>query len=87
MSYPRNLQYALLPKAEWDHVTERLQDCGGVTIVDITKLGEHVHAATGRGHMLANGNIGRKLRSGGRVYIAPERARGRYGILIQKVTP
>ena len=82
MSYPRNLQYAILAKSEWDHTTERLQDCPGVLIVDIENLGAHVEALTGRGYMLANGNIGRKLREGKRVYIA-----GFEGLLIQKVTP
>jgi hypothetical protein len=86
MSYPRDLQYAISAKRDWDHKTERLQDCAGVHIVSIEDLGRIVQARTGRAHMLANGNIGRKLREGKRVYIGHLNGDGRCGILVQKVT-
>lgn len=80
------IQYAILGKAEWDHKTERLQDCPGVHIVGVEDLGRVVQDRTGRAHVLANGNVGRKLRDGKRVYISADIMNHDGPLLVQKVS-
>jgi len=82
------MTYAVLPKSAWDHTTEDLASCEGVTLVPLAKLSDVVSLLTGKGWLLLNANVQRKLRNGERVYIAPERYVGMgVGLLIQKVTP
>lgn len=79
------MKYALLLKRDWDHETERLQDCPGSVIVPVERLGQWTEDMTGRAYVLTYGSVGRKLRNGERVYIAPRNPLGS-GLLIQKVS-
>jgi hypothetical protein len=77
------VKYALIERGAWDG-RQAVHESPGALIVSQARLAHHVEAMTGRGFALAIPSVARRLRTGGRVFVASERGRAG-GVVVEDI--